>query len=450
MVRVHSWRENLGSRYAYLIVLVCIINMMLPCAMILSCIGIFITPVTTYFGIAKAEFSLSFAILCATMMVSLPLTGKLTERFGMRRVLPICILLCGAGCGAMGFSQAVWHFYLCGIIIGLGMPGLIYLSVPTLIGNWFKGRIGFFVGLCMAFTGIGGAIFNALGTALMQGNPEGWKTTYLVFAAIILLISLPATLLLVYDSPEDLGLLAFGAAPKKDISQTSVANTVSAASMVSDASTGRSHATNNTSQSHGISAKDALHMPEFFALALFSGIITLNQTIYQFFASYALSFSETFPTIAAVSGLIASSAMIGQAIGKVVLGFINDRSIRAATALGILSGIVGLALMWAFPSILAILLLGAFLFGLVYAMTTVQTPLLVRKVFGQKDYALIYSRVSMVGSLLSTVAAVFWSFIVDGPGGYPLMFTLGFICMATCLALAFFSLRGVRQSTSID
>ena len=74
-------------------------------------------------------------------------------------------------------------------------------------------------------------------------------------------------------------------------------------------------------------------------------------------------------------------------------------------------------------------------------MTTVQTPLLVRTVFGSADYTNIYSRVSMVGSLMSAVAAVFWGFVCDSAGGYALMFILGYACMAFCAAAALFSLK---------
>ena len=109
------------------------------------------------------------------------------------------------------------------------------------------------------------------------------------------------------------------------------------------------------------------------------------------------------------------------------------------------SGVVGVTLMWLMPGILALLLVGAFLFGVVYAMTTVQTPLLVRTVFGSADYTNIYSRVSMVGSLMGTVAAVFWGFVCDSAGGYPLMFILGYVCMAVCAALALFAL-GQRKA----
>ena len=184
-----------------------------------------------------------------------------------------------------------------------------------------------------------------------------------------------------------------------------------------------------------------MRMPAFFALAAFCGMITLNQTIYQFLAGYAQSFAETLPAVAAASGVVASAAMGGQAVGKVLLGTINDRSVRLGVCVGIGAGVAGVTLMWLFPGALPLLLAGAFLFGVVYAMTTVQTPLLVRTVFGGADYTNIYSRVSMVGSLMSAIAAVLWGVVVDSAGGYPLMFVLGYGCMAVCLVLALFSLR---------
>ena len=181
-------------------------------------------------------------------------------------------------------------------------------------------------------------------------------------------------------------------------------------------------------------------MPAFWALVVFCGIITLNQTIYQFLPSYALSFSSSLPQVAAASGVVASAAMAGQAIGKVLLGIVNDRSLRAGVFVGMGCGVAGVLVMWLLPSTLALLLAGAFLFGIVYAQTVVQTPLLVRYAFGSADYPAIYSRVSMAGSLMSAVAAVFWSLVIDSAGGFPLMFVLGIVCMAICLASALFAI----------
>ncbi|MFC2376731.1 MAG: MFS transporter, partial [Lancefieldella sp.] len=136
------------QNYAYAIVASCIAIMFFPCAIILTCFGIFITPVTQYFGVPKVSFSLVFSVICLTMMVALPITGRLLKKYNMRTILTIDTLLCGLAYGAMGLVQAVWQLYICGVVIGIGLPGLIFLAVPTLIGNWFSKRVGFFTGLC--------------------------------------------------------------------------------------------------------------------------------------------------------------------------------------------------------------------------------------------------------------------------------------------------------------
>ncbi len=412
-----------GFHYAYAIVASCIAMTCLPCALVLSCAGIFFTPVSAFFGVPKATFTLYFSIVNLAMMATLPVWGKLLSKLDMRVSLSVAAVLCGAGLIGMSACQAMWQFYVCGAVLGAGVAPFIYLAVPTLINAWCVKRVGFFVGLCMAFTGIGGVIFNPVGTALINSGAEGWRTAYLVFGVIALVGTLPFTLLVVRNKPADKGLLPYGADEVQ-----------------AEAATGTGAEPAAAANARGMSAARAMKSPAFYALAAFCGIITLNQTIYQFLPSYAQSFADTMPAVAAASGIVASAAMAGQAVGKVILGAVNDKSVRLGIALGIGSGVVGVTLMWLMPGVLALLLVGAFLFGVVYAMTTVQTPLLVRTVFGSADYTNIYSRVSMVGSLMGTVAAVFWGFVCDSAGGYPLMFILGYVCMAACAALALFAL----------
>lgn len=408
-----------GFHYAYLIVASCIAICCLPCALVLSCAGIFFTPVAEFFSVPRATFTLYFSILNIAMMLTLPVAGKLMSKMDLRVVLSACVILDGLGLFGMSMASAMPVFYVCGAIMGIGTAPLIYLAIPTLINAWCVEKVGFFVGLCMAFTGIGGVIFNPIGTSLIASGAEGWRVAYRVFALITLVGTLPFTLFVVRSKPADKGLLPYGAGAAK-----------------TDAAAG----TPAAPAADGVSAAVAMKTPAFWALMVFCGIITLNQTIYQYLSSYALSFEGTLPQIAAASGVVASAAMAGQAIGKVVLGIVNDKSARLGVIFGIACGIAGVLVMWFVPGVLALLLVGAFLFGVVYAMTTVETPLLVRTVFGSADYTNIYSRISMVGSLMSAVAAVFWSLVIDSAGGFPLMFILGIVCMAVCAATAFFAL----------
>lgn len=405
-----------GFHYAYLIVLAGIVITGVPCALVYSCAGIFFTPVSEALGVSKAAFSLYFSIANMAMMVSLPVAGRLMGKMDIRVVLGVSTALCGFGLASFSLSDAVWQFYIVGALMGLGIAPLLYLAVPTLINAWCVRRVGFFVGLCMAFTGIGGVVFNPLGSALIASGPEGWRTAYLVYGLIILVVALPVVALVVRGRPEEKGLLPYGADEAAAAGQAS-------------------------SALRGVSAPRAMRTAAFLALAAFCGLITLNQTVYQFLPSYLSALAGAgAPELAALTGAVASVCMAGQAIGKVVLGTVSDRSAVGGLAFGLVSGIVGVLLMFLVPGVAPVLLAGAFLFGFAYACTTVLAPLLTRSVFGERDYTAIYARISMVGSFFGAVAAVFWGWICDLPGGYGIMFTMSVAVMGCCLALGWFAL----------
>ncbi len=407
-----------GFHYAFLIVASGIAIACVPCAIVLSCAGIFFTPVANYFGVARVEFTLYFSIMCIAMVVMLPIAGKLMSNLNLRAVLSACVAVDGVTYIAMSQFGAVWQFYIAGALLGLATAPLIYLAVPTLINAWCKKKVGFFIGLCMAFTGIGGVIFNPVGTAFISSAADGWRMGYLVLGIIILVVTLPFTLFVIRSNPAEKGLEPYGAGESQEEPGKPVVE-------------------------KGVSAGKAMKTPAFFAILAFCFIITLNQTVYQFFASYCQSFTGT--EIAGMAGLVASACMAGQAISKVVLGIINDKSVKGGLAFGVGGGIIGIVLMWLLPLQVVALMVGAFLFGCAYACTTVQTPLLTRSVFGSRDYTNIYSRISMAGSLGSVVASLFWAWVIDLPNGFAMMFGLSIACMAICMLLGLFALKAGKN-----
>lgn len=413
-----------GSNYAYAIVASCIAIIGIPCALVLSCAGIYFRPVSQYFGVSTSEFTLYFSILNAVMMVTLPIDGKIVSTVDARIVYSACVAIDGVTYCLMSQVTAVWQFYVAGAMLGVGTAPLIYFCVPTLINAWFKKRAGFFIGLCMSFTGIGGVIFNQVGSMLIGSAADGWRSGYLTFGIIMLAAALPFTVFVVRSRPSDLGLLPYGA----------------------DADGEPAAASDEVAQKKD-APQEKTSVAIFAAVALFSFLITLNQTVYQFLSSYCSSLAESLPQLAAYTGAIASSCMAGQAIGKVILGAINDRSVRGGMTFGIGSGIVGVLLMMLFPQVPALLMAGAFLFGFVYACTTVQVPLLTRKAFPDGDYTTIYSRVSTVGALGSVIATMLWSFVIELPGGYVLMFCLSIACMVCAYLLGSVALRSAKAKT---
>ena len=393
------------SFFPYLVVATGIVGCFAPCALALSCAGIFFTPVSEALGVGRGVFALYLTIMLLATTIALPFEGKLMETKDLRVVLSAAVVLIGVPLVCMSFFNAVWQFYIAGAFMGFGLAALLILSVPTLINRWFRKNVGFYIGLCMAFTGIGGVVFNLVGGAFIASGPDGWRMGYLVFGIIALVVALPFTLFCVRSYPHDIGLEPVGA---------------------SEAASAAPGAGANASAAEGVTASTAMKTSAFFLVAIFAGFINLAINFYQYLPSYATSLTQ-YPDVVAISATLASAAMLGQAIGKVLLGIINDKvNVYAGLFVSTGCGAIGLAVMWLVPGSVPAMLAGGFVFGVFYASATVLAPLMVRTIFGTLEYSTIYSRVAMVGSLAGAFAASVWGFVVDA-AGFSNVFVIGIV-----------------------
>ncbi len=415
--------ETTGKKsiFPYLVVMTGIMCCFAPCAMALSCAGIYFTPVSEALGVSRASFALYLTIMLVVAAFILPVLGKLFETKDLRIVLSAGVLSVGVPLICMSFFNAVWQFYIAGAFMGIGLAMMLVLTVPTLINRWFAKNVGFYIGLCMAFTGIGGVVFNLLGGYLIGMGPEGWRTGYLAFGALTLILALPFTMFCVRSRPSDIGLQPVG------FDAQAAAGTKVAAPVAK-----------------GIPASRAMKTSAFFILAIFAGIVNLCMNFYQYLPSYAASLTD-FPAVVAAAAGLASMAMAGQAIGKILIGIINDKaSVRVGLLFAMIAGIAGLAIMLFIPSSAYIILAGGFVFGLFYASGTVLLPLMTRTIFGTLEYSSIYSRVAMVGSLAGAFAVTFWGVLVDAIG-----FTMTFAAVIGLIVLLIFlgivALNGAKK-----
>ena len=141
-------------------------------------------------------------------------------------------------------------------------------------------------------------------------------------------------------------------------------------------------------------------MPLFYGLLFFAFLMISVSTLNLFIPNYITSLSYSLEQAA----FVASAIMVGVTIGKVALGMINDRSSILGVLTTIIGGVVGLLLLLVGSIGFWSVLVGGFLFGWAYGGVTVQTPMLVRSVFGVKDYGEIYSNIAI--ALAAGVALV--------------------------------------------
>jgi MFS family permease len=362
--------------YGYVIVFCCCLIMGINIGLVMSCAGIFYKPVSSELGVAVGDFGLymTFIYLFSTLM--LIKAGKLMDKYSARWLLTSSSAVLGIVLLAMSAFNAVWQFYIAGAIIGLTLAFLLYLSYPTLVNRWFNSNIGFFIGICSAASGIGGVLFNPFGGYLIANY--GWRTTYLIFGIIVLVLVTPLLALLLRNYPADKGQKAFGEKQAETVKS-------------------------------GVDYAVAIKSPVFFALIAFAFFMISVSTINLFIPTYVTSVGYSVEQ----SALIASSIMLGVTIGKVALGWINDRSTLFGIITSVGLGIAGFVFLLLAKSGMSIMTVGGFLFGWAYAGVTVETALLVRTVFGSKDYAKIFSNISVALAAGGALMAGGWGYLAD-------------------------------------
>ena len=104
-----------------------------------------------------------------------------------------------------------------------------------------------------------------------------------------------------------------------------------------------------------------------------------------------------------------------------------------------LCGIVGLLLLVSGRIGIAAVVVGGFLFGWAYAGVTVQTPMLVRAVFGNRHYARIYSNVSIALAAGGAITAGGWGLLADYTS-FGFIFTLGIVFLVVSGGIGLYAL----------
>lgn len=171
-------------------------------------VAAFKEPMRESLGVSETSYSLAYAFATIVSGSLLPYTGRLIDRHGARRVLPIVAFLLGWACLAMSRvsgSASLYVGFSCVRSLGQGALSLI---AAWLVGEWFARRRGF----ATAVSGLGGSL-SVMSIPLLNIfviRHFGWETAWVVLALAVWVGLLLPALFLVRDRPEDLGLLPDG------------------------------------------------------------------------------------------------------------------------------------------------------------------------------------------------------------------------------------------------
>ncbi len=144
----------------------------------------------------------------------LPFVGRQFDKRGARVMITLMSLLLGLACIYMGFVQGA-------LMLGIGFfmmrqfgQGSLSLVSKNVINLWWVRRRG----VVMGISGVAGALLGGLFPYMINSMIPiyGWRMTYIILGAALILFMLPIGWIFTRDRPEDHGLLPDGVTQSDD------------------------------------------------------------------------------------------------------------------------------------------------------------------------------------------------------------------------------------------
>ena len=173
--------------------------------------SVMIVPWEQEFGWSRA--TISFAIAVQLMIFGLvgPFSAGFIDRFGLRRTMVIGLGMLAIGMGLLPSVTEPWQLLpILGLFMGLSTGALAMVMAAIVSNRWFIARRGLVMGLLSGSAAAGQLIF--LPSLAQLVVHLGWRPASLISCAV-LLVAAPIAWLFMRDTPRDLGLKPFGAAP---------------------------------------------------------------------------------------------------------------------------------------------------------------------------------------------------------------------------------------------
>lgn len=380
--------------YGWWNVLACFVGLSLSYAMFtVFAFGTFVGPLEAEFGWQRGPMSLALTIANIAVVVASPLMGSIVDRIGVRKVMLVSLILMGICVGSMSrLNGNIGYYYLMHLLIPVLGAGTLPLTYSRVIISWFAKKRGLALGISLAGFGVGATLIPTLAQFIIEH--WGWREAYLVFAALILFVSLPLSVFLLRDTPSEMGLNVDG-----DELESSVAENSSIQIDINE----------------GLSSAEAMRTGSYWLVFWSFLLVGVGITSVLAHLVPMLIGRGVDPAMAA---LCMSSLGIGLIFGRILAGYLMDHffapHVAAVFLVGLLVGIAILATGAAGP----IVFLAAILVGLATGSEISEIAYIVSRYFGQKAFGLIYGTMFAAFQIGSAAGAYAMGRYFDLAGNY--------------------------------
>jgi MFS family permease len=159
--------------------------------------SVFIKPLQAQFGWDRASISAGLTFCALFAAFSLPVVGRLMDRFGVRRVMLISIVLFGVNVACVAFGDNLAAFIALVALTGITGAGQGPMGYIKSISGHFDKNRGIAIGIAVSGTGIGVALLPQYAQWLIANY--GWRVAFVGLAIALIVIAVPSVFLFVRE-----------------------------------------------------------------------------------------------------------------------------------------------------------------------------------------------------------------------------------------------------------
>lgn len=320
-----------------------------------------------------------------------PVVGTMVDRFGARRLMLIGVFLTGGGLVLLSQTFSLPAYFGAFIMITLGTSTTGMTVVLTVVGSWFRRRLGLANGIAVSGFAAGGLMVPAI-NALIEGY--GWRLAMLLIAGGLVVVVIP--------------LIYFIRVPDALHPRSEAEFKLQPVTTHGDAAAGIPEAE--------VGVKQALGRRIFWHLVV----------AYSFFGLVSVSvITHIMPYLTNIgitrfnAGWLAMAVPLTSIIGRLGLGWLADRwqprhvitlSLLLATLGMVFFGLAQNQLSWLVPFIL--------IYTIGYGGTIALRPSLVREYFGRAHFGAIFGFLMAVSMLGGVIGPPLAGWVFDATGSY--------------------------------
>jgi len=378
-------------------------------------------PIASELGFSRAATSVAAGIGRLEGGLDAPITGWLVDRFGPKWIMIFGLAMMSLGLGLMSCVSSLWSYYVVwGLVTGIGLNVSLTIAVDKTITNWFVKKRGLALGMKFTLIGVLGLPVMPLITALCES--QGWRTTCLIWAAVMLCAIPFVGICVKQKRPEYYGLLPDGAQPRGDSGSEAVG-------MIEQ---GIAYASG--SRETEFTLRQAMRTRAYWILVAvyaFQMVIAGGLTIHciPFLTDMGID-----PTLAgSMMGIMVLSTVPTRFLG----GFLADRVKRQPLLLAgaFTLDAIGFAAFILRPTVPTATLF-LILYGLGTGAPTTLILVMQGRYFGRKAFGSIMGTANLLRMPAAILAPVYAGWIFDRTGSYRTAFAtfLGFALLAALMA----------------